>query len=55
MPLVYSAWNGAENIAFLGPKIWELIPEEVKQKKSLNNLRDAIKKLSSVREETEQN
>ena len=25
MPLVNSVYNGTESIAFLGPKIWELI------------------------------
>ena len=45
MSLVNSVYNGIESIA-LGPKIWELIPEEVKQKKSLNALKDAIKKCS---------
>ena len=44
MPLVNSVYNGTEIIAFLGPKIWELIPEEVKQKKSLNVFKDTTKK-----------
>ena len=44
MPLVNSVYNGTESIVFLGPKIWELIPEEVKQKESLNAFKDAIKK-----------
>ena len=46
MPQVNSVYNRTESIAFLGPKIWELIPEEVKQKKSLNAFKDAIKKWS---------
>ena len=43
MPLVNSVYNGTESIVFLGPKIWELIPEEVKQKESLNAFKDAKK------------
>ena len=27
-----SVYNGTESIAFLGPKIWELIPEEGKKR-----------------------
>ena len=46
MPLVNSVYSGTESIAFLGPNIWELIPEEVKQKESLNAFKDAIKKWS---------
>ena len=46
MPLVNSAYNGTDIIAFLGPKISELIPEEVKQKESLNAFKDAIRKWS---------
>ena len=44
IPLVNSVYNGTESIAFLGPKIWELIPEEVKQKESLNAFKDEKKK-----------
>ena len=46
IPLVNSVYNGIERITFLGPKVWELIPEEVKQKESLNAFKDAIKKWS---------
>ena len=46
MPLVNSEYNGAESIALLVPKIWELIPEEVKQKESLNTFKVAIKNWS---------
>ena len=43
MPLVNSvSWNRK----YLGPKIWELVPEQVKQKESLNVFKDAIKKWS---------
>ena len=45
MPLVNFVYNETESIAFLGPKIWELILEVVKQKKSLNNFKDTIRKI----------
>ena len=44
MPLVNSLCNGTENVAFLGPKLWERVSEEVKPKESLNAFKDAIKK-----------
>ena len=36
MPLVNSVYGRTESIAFLSPKVWELVPEEVKQNESLN-------------------
>ena len=38
VPLVYSVYN-----AFLDPKVWEIGPEEVKQKESLIAFKDVIK------------
>ena len=43
MTLVNSVYSGNKSIAFLGPKIWELFLEEVKQKESLKAFKDAIK------------
>ena len=43
MALINSVYNRTEGIAFLAPKIWELIPEEMKQQESLNAFKDAIK------------
>ena len=43
MLLVNSVYNGTESIPFLDPKLWELVPEEVKQKESLNLFKDEIK------------
>ena len=31
IPLVRTVFNGTESIKFLGPKIWELIPDEMKE------------------------
>ena len=44
MPLANSVYNGPESIVFLGPKAWGLVPEEIKQKESLNAFKDAMKK-----------
>ena len=30
-----TVWNGQETISYLGPKIWNMVPEEMKQKSSL--------------------
>ena len=46
MPLANSVYNGPESIVFLGPKAWGLVPEEIKQKESLNAFKDAMKKWS---------
>ena len=47
MSLVNSVYSGTESISFLGPKVGDLVLEEVEQKESLNALKmDAIKKLS---------
>ena len=34
-PSVNTVWNGQETISHLGPKIWNMVPEEMKQKPSL--------------------
>ena len=40
---VHSAFSGTENIKFLGPKIWALVPNEMKQLESLGKFRNTIK------------
>ena len=42
-PQIRSVLNGTETIAFLGPKIWDLVPLEIKQKESVNAFKKAIK------------
>ena len=37
-------YNGTETVLFLGPKIWELIPTEIKELVSLNGFKKAIQK-----------
>ena len=39
-----SVYKGTETVLFLGPKIWELIPTEIKELVSLNGFKKAIKK-----------
>ena len=41
---VSSVYNGTESLSFLGPKIWELVPSEIKQSKSLEIFKKRIKK-----------
>ena len=31
-PSANTAWNGSETISYLGPKIWNIVPAEMKQK-----------------------
>ena len=33
---VKSVWHGTESVSYLGPKIWDLVPNEIKESKSLN-------------------
>ena len=35
IPLVRTAFNSTESIKFLGPKIWELLPDQMKELESL--------------------
>ena len=42
--LIHSVFSGTESIKFLGPKIWALMPNEMKQLESLGKFRNAIKK-----------
>ena len=47
-PIVNSVYNGTETVSLLGPKIWELIPTEIKELVSLNGFKKAIKKWKPV-------
>ena len=31
-----SVWHGTELVSYPGPKIWDLVPNEIKESKSLN-------------------
>ena len=39
-PFVRTVYNGTENVSYLGPKIWDIVPEEYKTLNSLNSLKN---------------
>ena len=41
---VKSVWHGAESVSYLGPKIWDLEPNETKEFESLNGFKFKIKR-----------
>ena len=43
IPPVRTVFSGTESIKYLGPKIWELIPDEMKELESLWEFKKAIK------------
>ena len=43
IPWVYSVFSGTESFKFLRPKVWALVPDEMKQLESLGKFRNAIK------------
>ena len=40
---VRTVYNGTEGVSYLGPKIWEIVPEEYKTFNSLNSFKESIK------------
>ena len=42
-PSANTVWKGQETISYLGPKIWNMVPEEMKQKSSLFAFKREIK------------
>ena len=42
-PSANTVWNGQEAISYLGPKIWKMVPEEMKQKSFLFAFKRDIK------------
>ena len=42
-PQIRSVFHGTKSISYLGPKIWDIVPEECKHKKSLNSFKEPIK------------
>ena len=40
---VKSVWHGTESVSYLGPKIWDLVPNEIKESESLNGFKFKIK------------
>ena len=45
-PKVNSVYNGTESVSFLGPKIWDLVPNELKDIGNLAAFKKTIKKWS---------
>ena len=41
---VHSVYHGTQSLSFLGPKIWELVPEDAKHSDSLEIFKKKIKK-----------
>ena len=46
-PSANTVWNVQETISYLGPKIWNMVPEEMKQKSSLFAFKKGIKQCVS--------
>ena len=44
VPHVKSVFHGSESISYLGPKIWDIVPFELKELTSLNAFKKGIKK-----------
>ena len=40
---INSVFNGSESLSFLGPKIWELLPSEIKEVVDLSTFKEDIK------------
>ena len=45
---IHSVYNGTESASYLGPKIWEQILAEIKNKDSLDGSKKEIKKWNST-------
>ena len=41
---VNSVWHGTESVSYLGPKIRDLVPSEIKESESLNGFKFKIKR-----------
>ena len=44
IPFVRTVYHGTERISYLGPKIWDIVPAEIKNAISLNSFKAQIKK-----------
>ena len=44
-PKVHSVYHGTESLSFLGPKIWDLVPGELKQSETLYSFKLKKKKI----------
>ena len=46
---VNSVWHDTESVSYLGPKIWYLVLNEIKESESLNGFKFKIKKMGPWR------
>ena len=44
-----TVYHGNESISFLGPKIWNILPNKIKQQTSLNSFKKSVKKMEATR------
>ena len=44
IPSIRAVYHGSESISFLGPKICNILPDEIKQQTSLNSFKKSVKK-----------
>ena len=44
---VNSVYHGTESLSFLGPKIWDQVPQEIKESKSIDIFKSKIKKIDT--------
>ena len=47
-PLVKSVYKGTQSLSFLGPKIWDILPDTYKDMSDLNSFKLALKKWRPV-------
>ena len=41
--LICTLYHGSESVSFVGPKIWNILPDEIKQQISLNSFKRSLK------------
>ena len=44
IPSMRTIYHGSKSISILGPKIWNILPDEIKQQTSLNSFKKSVKK-----------
>ena len=44
LPFARTVYHGTESISYLGPKIWDIVPVELKNAQSLHSFKKFIRK-----------
>ena len=44
VPFARTVYHGTESISCLGPKIWDIVPSELKEAQSFNSFKKSIRK-----------